>query len=124
MTGWQNATVAVRSYLAGAVGVPVVVEVPNPRPRRFVLISAAGGRRVSAVTRHRLFMVDSWAESKLEAENLALLVQAAAENARNLLIGSAFIASGSVMGDLIDSPDPDSGAPRMRQNLDFIMRAV
>lgn len=120
---FRNATVAIRSIILGS-GRPVHVEVPNPRPAEFVVISASGGQPLAPVLRRRLWMVDCWAPTKFAAENLALDVLDTLDGVFNRTVGDVLVASAAPVGDVVDMPDPDTGIPRARVNIEAIIRAI
>lgn len=59
-----------RAYLAAHLGVPVLVNVPDPRPESFVLVRRSGGRRLDRVRDRPGLDVEAWAPSEAEAQEL------------------------------------------------------
>ena len=56
-----------RSALEGACGVPVMTEVPEQRPERFVSVFRSGGFRTDVRYDHSRITIWAWAESEAEA---------------------------------------------------------
>lgn len=65
-----NIQARARAYLADALGVPVVVSVPDPRPQSFVLVMRSGGGRSDAVRDIAGLDVEAWAATEAEASAL------------------------------------------------------
>lgn len=62
--------------LAPVLGVPVVAEVPDPRPARFVRVVAAGGPPVTALVLDRAEVAwEAWATRRRDADDLALALR-------------------------------------------------
>lgn len=118
-----NVTAALRSILLG-LGVSVSSQIPNPRPVAFIVLSAAGGSQLSMVSRRRVYMVDVWAASKFEAEELAMRVQRRLESVVNEVSDGVLVSSVSSVTDITDVPDPDTGLPRARQTVQVNVRAI
>lgn len=64
------------SWLDARMGVPVLWEVPNPRPSSFVTVERTGGQRDSVVVDRPVLAIQCWAASRAEASRLAYEVDA------------------------------------------------
>lgn len=107
------------------LGVPVVVEVPNPRPARFVKVLRTGGDRRDLVTDNPLITIETWAATKEAAADLAQLARA-----------HVFAMRGTRPGDLttvyriadaggpVSLPDPATGSPRYTFTCSIAMRGA
>ena len=57
------------------LGMPVVTKVPNPRPGTFVRLKKVGGTRRDIVTDSPMVVVECWAPTGPEADDLSQLVR-------------------------------------------------
>ncbi len=96
-----------RAYLAERLDVPVVVNVPDPRPASFVVVRRNGGRWLDRVRDRPGLDVEAWAPTEAEACGLMADVD-------ELLLlmeyedGIARVDQETMRSD----EDPDSGSPR------------
>lgn len=92
----------VRSTLL-ALGDPVVTKVPNPRPSRFIRVSAAGGGRANLVQSRPFVIVECWAADTVAASDLASDAWGRIETAYGPDVPMTMPT---------DFPDPESGQAR------------
>lgn len=113
---FPDAVQSVRSHLlAEGVTVPVVSEVPNPRPASFVEVNRTGGTlRAEGVVDGAFVTVDCWAVSKPSAMTLARQVRRMIHllPAVDELAGPAQLT------------DPDSLSPFVRQSFQVPLRGA
>lgn len=74
-TGYLRAQLDAREETY-AQGVKVGVEVPNPRPARFVTVRRDGGPRLDVIREAARLSVNVWASTTKDASDLAALVRA------------------------------------------------
>lgn len=110
-------------YLSGVLAVPVAYTVPDDdRPASFVSFAVTGGGgRHSLVLQDATVSVDCWAESALEASNLASLVEGHILAAPRAL---ASVYDVSQYGAPSDFPDDLSGHARFRATYSLTLRAT
>lgn len=101
---------AMVSFLGAALNVPVSTQVPNPRPARFVRVSAAGGRRRNLAQADPSVIVEAWAGSAHEAMLLANQAWSVLE-AAEWLSPTVWVAASSASLP-VDLPDPTSEQAR------------
>lgn len=91
-----------------ATDVEVYTEVPKDKPERFISLERTGGPFEDMILDKPIVVILCWAESRLEAKNLALkvdsLVRSMADDIDDVVESSR--------QSLFNSPDPTSHKPR------------
>ena len=97
-----------RSILAGAMtSATVATKIPNTIPAKLVRVSRAGGSRPLIVTDSARILVELWALTVEDAEQMSGEAIAALQNAQGTFAEGAFIRGfGNIEGP-VDFPDPD-----------------
>ena len=108
---------AVRSALAGALGVPCYCEVPEGRPQRFTSVERTGGATYLYKDEPNL-AVQLWAESDADAYALAMAARAALLDLWQLSPQVCRV----VVGGTYRFPDPDSRAARYQIDVYLVTR--
>jgi len=127
-TGYfEYAPKLVRDYLLTRLpdDIPVVTEVPNPRPARLVLVRSASMRGNSNLAlSQRRCIIRTWDHTELLACRLA-------EKVRGFLVDAVHLHGNGirfveVAGEPAYYPDPDdpSGSPRAQLTIDLTLRAT
>ena len=103
---------------------PVHGTVPNPRPDTFVTVTRTGGPKRNIVTDEPTLTVDSWAQTKATAHDLA-------QEARGLINSLLGQSLNGVPVKRVDElagpawfPDPLSDQPRYRQSFSIALRGT
>lgn len=104
------------------IDVPVHHKVPEVRPARFVTIVRGGGPRASLVVDRPTLMVEAWAETDADAEDLAQQSRALLHAMRGLTHGGTAIYRIDEFSGPATLPDPDSGQARSVFTLSLLMR--
>lgn len=107
---------AIIDYLKELVEWPVVADVPNPRPERFVRIERTGGSDLERYVDQPTVAVQSWAPTRFEASVMAQDVDA-------LLLdmpGEVMNVMSCERNSLYNFPDPDSKQARYQGVYDFV----
>lgn len=121
---YGNHLSALQDALSAPLAVRVVViRVPTPRPKKFVLLEPSGGNDESVAHGWRSVIVDSWGESEADAFELALDVEAHLKALRNERLKGVLIYKARPMGGIVWMPDPDAKVPRFRQNYEILTRS-
>lgn len=110
----MNAEAWAISHLSDALGVPVLAEVPDERPARFVTVERTGGPSEFYRDMPTL-AVQCWAESRYEASELA---EAAREAVMD--IGGEPGVSRCEVASCYNFPDPDSRQPRYQLVIELV----
>jgi hypothetical protein len=108
-------------YLGPLLTVPVLGEVPNPRPASFVRVMGAGGSD-SLVTGSPQFLVEYWDTTTLGAEAGMRKVHGLLSKAPGVTVQGVQCRGFVAAGLPYDMPDPDAGVPRWRQNVALTFR--
>lgn len=113
---FSDIEVALADYLAAAladrsVTLPVQMEVPNPRPDRFVRLVRVGGTQSNLVTDRPRIVFECWDTLGVGAANLAGLVRALVSAPVPGYVSGVWVDKVIDMG-LAFSPDPDTNLPR------------
>lgn len=105
---------------AAGPAVPVVGQVPNPRPSgKFVLVSRLGGPEVyPRLMDGAQITIDCWAATAAEAEVLANLCRKVIHE----MVGTAPVHHVEEIGGPSDLPDPVSNQPRWTYTVQIQMR--
>lgn len=100
---------ALRTYLAGEVGVPVVLARPDDGTTRYVVVIATGGLgRQRRVLQGIQFTIDSYGATTGVARALSYEV----DSAMHGLVGSVVPIARVTGSTPSDSPDPEPESPR------------
>lgn len=104
----------VEATLIGALDVdaPVSVEVPNPRPERFVRIFRTGGTVPNPIMDRAQVTVECWASTTVQAAALAAQVRARLHALQGTASDGVWIARVAEMGGPQNLPDPTTDQPR------------
>lgn len=92
-------------------------EVPQTRPKRFVVVETAGGSQLTPVTFAVRLLVSSWESTTPLAERLAARIDSLARAAPGYEIAEVKCRAYEPAGLPYDMPDPDAKVPRFRQNI-------
>lgn len=104
------------AYLSGVLELPIVADVPNPRPERFVLVERTGGSDLEKYVDCPTVAVQSWAPTRFEASTVSRDVDA-------LLLdmpGEVLNVMSCERNSLYNFPDPDSRQARYQGVYEFI----
>lgn len=94
-----------------SVLVPVVLEVPSTRPKRFVRVARIGGQAANIITDRPRFAIEYWDTLGTGAADLAVLGRALVNAIAPGSIGTVWIDRVVDMG-LSYLPDPGTRTPR------------
>lgn len=83
-------------------------KIPDPRPAKFVLVKRTGGPRDSIVTETAQVTIEAWADSSVDAEDLALTCRAHLQ----ALAGFGSFYRVDEFSGPADLPDPQSHQSR------------
>lgn len=125
---FPDITVTLADHLADAlaargVTVPVVAEVPDPRPDRFVRVVRIGGARANLITDTPRVVAECWDLSGSGAAEMAAITRAVIGAVAPGYLGTAWIGRVIDRG-LAYSPDPDTGIPRYLITVEFVMNGT
>lgn len=110
---FPDAAAAVTTYLADTLGVATAKRIPNPRPDQFYRVLRAGGAARDVVIDDAAIVVEAWASTDEEADDLAQLARA-----HLLAIASHQLDDGTLIYGVTESagpadlPDPLSSQSR------------
>lgn len=100
--------------LMGATGIKAVLEVPEDRPAEFISVEMTGGTREKLCIQHASLAVQSWAQTRQRAAEIARLVEQAAPGLTEEPNVFRAVANGTYRW-----PDPDSGQARYQTNVEL-----
>lgn len=103
---------------------PVVKEVPQSRPAKFVQVFRTGGPRHNLVVDGAQLTISCWADTDAEAADLASLVRAALLAIRSEVVGTVTFYKVDELAGPADLPDPDSQQARMTWSVIAFLRGV
>jgi hypothetical protein len=103
---------------------PVVKEVPNVRPARFVQLFRTGGPRHNLVVDGAQITVECWADTDAEAADLASLVRAALLAVKSDVVGTVTFYKVDELAGPADLPDPQSNQSRMTWSVIALLRGI
>lgn len=103
----------VATRLMDATGIQAVIEVPDDRPKEFISVQLLGSTGDRFIKVHRL-AVQSWAETRPRAAEIARMVELAAFDLDEEQNVFRSVANGTYRW-----PDPDSGQARYQTNLEL-----
>lgn len=104
----------VAQRLMGATGIEAVLEVPEDRPSEFISVEMTGGTRERLCIQHASLAVQSWAQTRQRAAEIARLVEQATPG----LIEEPNIFR-AVANGTYRWPDPDSRQARYQTNVEL-----
>lgn len=104
----------VAQRLMGATGIKAVLEVPEDRPTEFISVEMTGGTRERLCIQHASLAVQSWAQTRQRAAEIARLVEHAAPGLTEEPNIFRAVANGTYRW-----PDPDSRQARYQTNVEL-----
>lgn len=104
----------VAQRLMGATGIKAVLEVPEDRPTEFISVEMTGGTREKLFIQHASLAVQSWAQTRQRAAEIARLVEQAAPGLTEEPNIFRAVANGTYRW-----PDPDSRQARYQTNVEL-----
>ncbi|MCC3277531.1 hypothetical protein LJ753_16830 [Arthrobacter sp. zg-Y20] len=108
--------------MVGEFAVPVMGEVPDPRPKRFVTFQNAGGDQQTLVSDAGQLMVECWDSTDPKAERLMARVRALMAGVVGQKVDGIRCYKVEQMGRPAYVPDPNAKVPRYRQNIRIHLR--
>ena len=117
MSGLQDPVALVVATL-NAAGLAAHGRPPVPRPAEFVTAHRVGGMRMNQALEHARVAVTFWAETGARAAQLAVAGRTAL-GGMTALDGVNRVAEALVF----DVPDPETGLPRVRVDIDLHLTA-
>ncbi|MCC3333591.1 hypothetical protein [Nocardia abscessus] len=125
---FPDIVITLADYLASALAArgvtdPVVAEVPDPRPDRFVRVVRIGGPRTNLITDTPRIVAECWDTSGAGAAELASVTRALIVAAAPGYLGSAWVGKAIDRG-VSYSPDPDTGTPRYLITAELVMNGA
>jgi hypothetical protein len=110
---WADAEALAVTWLTGKLGSATVgTKVPNPRTAAFVKVVTTGGYRRDRAYIETQLTLECWADTEPAAAALAALVSAHMDAMETETVNGAFVRRVAHVGGPVNSPDPDSNAPR------------
>ena len=110
---FPDAVALVASHLADVLAVPVVHDVPNPRPASFVTVRRGGGVRHTVVTDKPQLLFECWADRAEDAIDLAQLARAYVNALPGQVLAGVPVYRVEELGGPSELPDPLSQQPRV-----------
>ena len=104
----------VAQRLMGATGINAVLEVPEDRPSEFISVEMTGGTRERLCIQHASLAVQSWAQTRQRASEIARLVEQAAPGLTEEPNIFRAVANGTYRW-----PDPESRQARYQTNVEL-----
>lgn len=104
----------VAQRLMSATGIKAVLEVPDDRPDEFISVEMTGGTRERMCIRRASLAVQSWAQTRLRAAEIARLVEQTTPSLADEQNIFRAVANGTYRW-----PDPDSGQARYQTNVEL-----
>lgn len=105
--------------LKARLALPVVTKVPNPRPPTFVRLKKVGGTRRDVVTDSPMVVVECWAPTSTEADDLSQLVRA-----HIFALAPDTVRKVREVAGPQDFPDPLSENPRYQFTVQIFTRGA
>lgn len=122
MTSYPLIGALLKDYLDPLLSVPVVGNVPDPRPDSFVQIKRSGG--ASQLARDTpLVDVFSWALTDAAAEDLCMAVRSHITDLENSLLGGRQVYRLEEFLGPTDDSDPETGLSRWWMTFSISIRA-
>ena len=103
---------------------PVVVQVPNPRPDSFVQLIRTGGPRHDVVIDRAQITVQCWAPTTVAAAELAQTVRAHLGVIHQAEHQATVVYPPSELGGPANLPDPTSGSARYSWSVQIPVRGT
>lgn len=101
------------TWLTGKLGSATVsTKVPNPRTAAFVKVVSTGGYRRDRAYLESQLTFECWAEKETDAGVLAAHVSTYMDALETETVDGVFVRRVTHIGGPVNSPDPDSNAPR------------
>ncbi|QOT19733.1 hypothetical protein [Paenarthrobacter sp. YJN-5] len=122
MASLPSALLWLIEYLDNNLTEEVRGEVPRNRPTVFVMVTTAGGDDRTSVTAAPQLLVESWADTILNAEALARKVDGLVGAAHGVTIDGVYCKGARRFGLPYESPVPESDAARYRQLVSLTFR--
>lgn len=113
----MNIEAVICSYLKEN-GIDAKVFIPRPRPESFVSIERTGGNLSDVVLDHPMVVIQSWAQSRYEASELAYRVD---HLMQQITQTDAHICD-CRRNSLYSFPDPSSEQPRYQAVYDLVIQ--
>lgn len=102
--------------------IPVVKDIPDPRPARFVRVLRLGGPRRNLVVDQATLAVESWDDDPAGAMDLAQLVRGLLHAAEGVTEDGTTIYTVDEFSGPAELPDPLSNQPRVTQQFSIGFR--
>ncbi len=109
---WGDTVAHLAGFLRDGLDVPVVREVPNPRPPLFVQVYRNGGTRTTPATETVQFVVVAWGDSHEQAQDVAQQARVILHDLPKRAL-AAPVYNMSELAGLGDDPDEYSGLARV-----------
>lgn len=126
---FPDAAAIVIAYLDDALSdraetAPVVKDVPNPRPSKFVRVMRTGGPRMNIAADRPQITIEAWHDDAEEAQDLAQLARGLIHAMQGTTVGGVACYRIEEAGGPVDLPDPDSAQPRVTFTVTIGMRGT
>jgi hypothetical protein len=127
---YPDAVAVTNTYLRAALvaagqAAPVVSQVPNPRPAKFVRVQRTGGPEVmTRLVDGAQLTVDSWAANDADAMDLAQLCRRLIAQMPGTVQSGVSVHRVVEFGGPNDLPDPVSSTPRVTFTVQVQMRGL
>lgn len=109
---FPDAVDLVRTHLAAALDVPIVHDVPTPRPPSFVTVRRGGGVRHTIISDAAQLLIESWADRAEDAMDLAQLARAHLNALPGQVLDDTPVYRVEELAGPADLPDPLSDQQR------------
>lgn len=121
---FPDTAAAVCTYLNTTLGVQTSNKVPNPRPAEFYRVQRVGGTSRELVIDDATIVVEAWAPTDEEADDLAQLARAHLLAIYNDTVGETLLYRAVDVAAPGLLPDPISGSPRSTATYQVTARGV
>lgn len=121
---FPDTAAAVCTYLNDTLGVTTGSKVPNPRPAEFYRVQRVGGASREVVIDDATVIVEAWAPTDEEADDLAQLARAHLLALNGDFIGSTLLYRAVDLSAPSNDPDPISGSPRSTATYQVMARGA
>lgn len=121
---FPDVTEAVCSFLNDTLGVTTGATVPDPRPAEFYRVRRIGGASREVVVDDALVVLEAWAPTEQEADDLAQLARAHLLSICSDHVGSTLLYRVTDASAPAFLPDPVSGVPRSTATYQVAARGV
>ena len=106
------------------LGVPVVNQVPNPRPTSFLRVRLVGGYRPVPTQHARTLQVEAWHVANANAARLAEEALAAMYATQGTVVDGVGVYRVDLFAAPHELPDDLTGTPRFRFTVQMFLRAL